>query len=50
MAKLKNMYNKNPTSTQPDKKQLTNLLSIGKRETDIIFEYFDMDGNGQLDS
>jgi Ca2+-binding EF-hand superfamily protein len=50
MAKLKNMYEKNPSSTQSDKKQLTTLLSIGKREVDIIFDYFDMDGNGQLDS
>jgi WD40 repeat protein/Ca2+-binding EF-hand superfamily protein len=50
MAKLKNMYDKNPSSTQPDKKQLMSILTIGKRETDIIFDYFDMDGNGQLDS
>ena len=27
-----------------------NILSLGKRETDIIFDYFDMDGSGQLDS
>ena len=50
LLKLKSMYEKNPLNTNPDKKQFMNILSAGKRETDIIFEYFDMDGNGQLDS
>jgi hypothetical protein len=50
LAKIKNMFEKNPLNTQPDKKQLMSMLSIGKRETDIIFEYFDMDGNGLIDS
>lgn len=50
LAKLKMSFEKNPLNTQPDKKQFMNLLNLGKRETDIIFEYFDMDGNGQIDS
>jgi hypothetical protein len=44
------MYEKNPLNTCPDKKQFASMYSIGKRETDIIFDYFDMDGNGQIDS
>ena len=50
IMKLKTMFDKNPLNTNPDKKQIMNIFGIGKRETDIIFEYFDMDGNGQLDS
>ena len=50
IAKLKIMLDKNPLNTQPDKKQFMQILSAGKRETDIIFDYFDMDGNGQIDS
>jgi hypothetical protein len=50
LAKLKMMYDKNPLNTQPNKKQFISLMNTGKRETDIIFEYFDMDGNGQIDS
>jgi hypothetical protein len=50
LLKLKNMFDKNPLNTQPDKKQFMSTLNVGKRETDIIFDYFDMDGNGQLDS
>ena len=50
LIKLKTMFEKNPLNTNPDKKQFMNILGVAKRETDIIFEYFDMDGNGQLDS
>lgn len=50
LIKLKNMYEKNPLNTNLEKKQFMNILGVGKRETEIIFEYFDMDGNGQLDS
>ena len=50
LSKLKNTFEKNPLNTQPDKKQFMSLLNVGKRETDIIFEYFDMDGNGMIDS
>lgn len=44
------MYEKNPAGTCPDKKQFMTVLGAGKRETDLIYEYFDMDANGQLDS
>ena len=27
-----------------------NILGVSKRDTDIIFDYFDMDANGNLDS
>jgi Ca2+-binding EF-hand superfamily protein len=50
VAKLKNIFEKNPSTTQPDKKQFMNILGVSKRDTDIIFEYFDMDANGTLDS
>jgi hypothetical protein len=50
LVKLKNQFEKNPLNTSPDKKQFMTILGVGKRETDIIFDYFDMDGNGQLDS
>jgi len=50
LTKLKMMYDKTPLNTEPDKKQLMSILNIGKRETDIIFDYFDMDGNGRIDS
>ncbi len=50
LVKLKNMFDKSPLKTEPDKKQFMSLLNVSKRETDIIFEYFDMDGNGQIDS
>ncbi len=49
IAKLKNNFDKT-AATQIDKKMFMALTGSGKRETDIIFEYFDMDGNGLIDS
>ena len=50
IAGIKEVFNKNPTSTLIDKKQLMSSFQIGKRETDILFDYFDMDGNNQIDN
>lgn len=49
ILKLKGMYFKD-SSFSPDKKQFMSLTGTQKRETDIIFDYFDMDGNNQIDS
>ena len=49
VAKLKQFYEKNPTNTL-DKKAVMSTLGIQKRETDLIFEFYDLDGSGQLDS
>lgn len=49
ISKLKSTYLKDQNFS-PDKKQFMSITGAGKRETDILFEYFDMDGNGQIDS
>ena len=50
ISAIKETFAKNPTSTRIDKKTLMSSFLIGKRETDILFDYFDMDGNGQIDN
>lgn len=50
LAKLKALYDKNPINTSFDRRKLISTLNCGKKETDIIFEYFDMDENGIIDS
>lgn len=50
LMKLKALYDKNSTNTNIDKRKLISTLNCGKKETDIIFEYFDMDENGVIDS
>ena len=37
IAGIKEVFNKNPTNTLIDKKQLMSSFQIGKRETDILF-------------
>ena len=49
IAKLRSNFERN-TASLTDKKMFMALTGAGKRETDIIFEVFDMDGNGLLDS
>lgn len=49
ISKLKQFYEKNPTSLL-DKKGLISLLGTNKQETDLIFEFYDLDGSGQIDS
>ena len=49
IAKLKQTFQKG-SSVSIDKKQLMSILNISQRETDILFDYFDMDGDGQIDS
>jgi len=50
LIKLKVIYDKNPLNTTFDRRKFISTLNCGKRETDIIFEYFDMDENGVIDS
>ena len=50
LMKLKALYDKNPSNTNLDKRKIISTLYCGKKETDIIFEYFDMDENGVIDS
>ena len=50
LMKLKAIYDKNPLNTSFDRRRLISTLNCGKKETDIIFEYFDMDENGIIDS
>lgn len=50
LNKIKLLYDKNPLNTSFDRRKIISLLNSGKRETDIIFEYFDMDENGVIDS
>ena len=49
IAKLKQTFQKG-SSVNLDKRQAMSILNISQRETDILFDYFDMDGNGQIDS
>lgn len=49
IGKLKVYFDKNPTSGV-DKKGLISLLGIQKKEADLIFEFYDLDGSGQIDS
>ena len=50
VAKIKSAFGRNPTNSQIDKRQLCNSFHIGEREANILFDYFDMDGNGQIDN
>jgi len=50
LAKIKSTYDKNPINTSYDRRKLIGFLNCGKNETDIIFDYFDMDENGVIDS
>ena len=47
--RLKQEFSRNPTGFHLGKKQAMSILKIGQRETEILFDYFDMDGNGEID-
>jgi microtubule-associated protein-like 6 len=49
IQKLKQTFSKNNT-IKIDKKQAMSILNIDQRECDILFDYFDMDGDGQIDN
>ena len=46
--RLKQEFSRNP-SFHLGKKQAMSLLKIGQREVEILFDYFDMDGNEEID-
>ena len=47
--KLKQEFSRNPQGFHLGRKQAMNLLKIDQREVEILFDYFDMDGNGEID-
>lgn len=49
LMKLKKFFEKNSTSVI-DRKGLMEILNTLKFETDIIFDFFDIDGNGVIDA
>jgi Ca2+-binding EF-hand superfamily protein len=49
IQKIKQSFSKNNT-IKIDKKQAMSILNIDQRECDIIYDYFDMDGDGQIDN
>ena len=49
IAKLRQSFLKNPSSMRLDRSKLISFTGIDQRESDILFEYFDMDGDGEID-
>ena len=49
ISKLRQSLIKGSSSIRMDRSKLMSLTGIGQRESDILFEYFDMDGDGQID-
>jgi Ca2+-binding EF-hand superfamily protein len=49
ILKIRKLFETSP-STQIDRKKLMDLLQIAKFETDVLFDFFDIDGNGYIDS
>ena len=47
--RLKQEFARNPTGFHLGRKQAMSILKIGQREVEILFDYFDMDGNGEID-
>ena len=47
--RLKQEFSRNPKGFHLGRKQAMSLLKIGQREVEILFDYFDMDGNGEID-
>ena len=49
ITKLRQSFLQSPSSLRIDRSKLISLTGIGQRESDILFEYFDMDGDGEID-
>ena len=47
--RLKQEFSRNPSGFHLGRKQAMSILKIGQREVEILFDYFDMDGNGEID-
>ncbi len=50
ITKLRQSFLKKPSSSKMDRSKLISFTGIGQRESDILFEYFDMDGDGEIDT
>jgi hypothetical protein len=48
VIKLKKNFDKGQIN-QVDKKKLMDILEVNKFETELVFEFFDIDGNGFID-
>ena len=49
ITNLRKSLLESPSSIRLDRSKLISFTGIGQREADIIFEYFDMDGDGEID-
>ena len=47
--RLKQEFTRNPQGFHLGKKQAMSFLKIGQREVEVLFDYFEMDGNGEID-
>ena len=47
--RLKQELSNNPSGFKLNKNQAKSLLKLEQREIEILFDYFDMDGDGQID-
>ena len=47
--RLKQELSRNPSGFHLNKKQAMALLKIEQREVEILYDYFDMDGDGEID-
>ena len=47
--RLKQEFSRNPSGFRLNKKQAMYFLKLDQRETEILFDYFDMDGDGEID-
>ena len=47
--RLKQEFSRNPSGFKISKKQAMSFLKLDQREVEILFDYFDMDGDGEID-
>ena len=49
ISKIRQSFIKHPSTSKMDRSKVKSTLDIGYREIDILFKYFDLDGNGEID-
>ena len=49
ISKIRQSFIKHPSTSKMDRSKLISTLGIGYHEADILFKYFDLDGNGEID-
>jgi len=50
ISKLRKSLQNQPSGFRVDRSKLISSLGIGQREADILFDFYDMDGNGEIDN